>query len=258
MTQNVKIPISRWDGNKTVISSDKLARESLIVMYYNDVILSRLLGTPSDVRELFIGHLLSEGYLKKSQILELANFESTLESGIHKLFLDGPKIDFKNFNQERIISSSCGACDTDGLEELIHDLPILEPDTSVVDLDKIVDSLNAMKLEQKGFNSTGGMYAAGLINYEYNLLLVKEDIGRHNALDKLIGAAVSENLEISESILLLSGRCGWDIVAKACRSGIRTIVSIGACSSLAAKTARSSGMRIYSFVKSNNAVIIGN
>ncbi len=102
------------------------------------------------------------------------------------------------------------------------------------------------------------MHAAGLTNYEYNLLLVKEDIGRHNALDKLIGAAVSENLEISESILLLSGRCGWDIVAKACRSGIRTIVSIGACSSLAAKTARSSGMRIYSFVKSNNAVIIGN
>ena len=138
-------------------------------------------------------------------------------------------IDFKNFNQERIISSSCGACDTDGLEELIHDLPILEPDTSVVDLDRIVDSLNAMKLEQKGFNSTGGMHAAGLINYEYNLLLVKEDIGRHNALDKLIGAAVSGNLEISESILLLSGRCGWDIVAKACRSGIRTIVSIGAC-----------------------------
>ena len=230
----------------------------MIILYYNDEILVRLLGTPNDEKELILGHLYSEGYLHLSHFKEMGNFESYLELGVHKIFLKGPKIKHKKTEHERVINTSCGACDIDGLEELIHDLPILEHDSRQIDIEKIIESLDKMKLEQKGFNSTGGMHAAGLIDFDYNLLLLKEDIGRHNALDKLIGAAIIEKVDFSNSILLLSGRCGWDIVAKACRSGIRTVVSIGACSSLAASTARHSGMRIFSFVKPNNAVIIGN
>ena len=85
-----------------------------------------------------------------------------------------------------------------------------------------------------------------------------EDIGRHNAVDKVVGKALKENISLSNCTLLLSGRCGWDIVAKASRSGIVNIASIGACSSLAAKAARYTGVRIISFVKYDNAVIIGN
>ncbi len=228
------------------------------MLYYNNEILVRLLGTPNHGKELFLGHLYSEGYLQLSHFAEVGNFESSVELGVHKISLKGPIIKHKKIQHERVINSSCGACDMDGLEELIHDLPILEHESRQIDIEKIIESLDSMKLEQKGFNSTGGMHAAGLIDFDYNLLLVKEDIGRHNALDKLIGSAIIEKIDLSNSILLLSGRCGWDIVAKACRSGIRTVVSIGACSSLAASTARHSGMRIFSFVKPNNAVIIGN
>ena len=244
---------------ETTISSDELARESLLILNYNGEVLTRLLGTPGDTHELFLGHLLAEGYTKLSEINCLEKFESNIdELGAHELLLKGPKLKDESSDSERIIKSSCGACDADGLEELIHDLPILDKDLRKVDFNKLNISLDLMKLEQKGFKSTGGMHAAGLIDYDYNLLLVKEDIGRHNAVDKVIGAALRNNIVLSDSILLLSGRCGWDIVAKACRSNIRTIVSIGACSSLAASTARRSGLRIFSFVKADNAVIIGN
>lgn len=231
----------------------------MLILNYNGEILTRLLGTPEDGYDLFLGHLISEGYTKLSDIKSLENFESNIdELGVHELVLKGPKLKHERLSSERIIKSSCGACDADGLEELIHDLPILDKDLRKIDFNNLNASLDLMKLEQKGFNSTGGMHAAGLIDYDYNLLQVKEDIGRHNAVDKVIGAALRDEIDISNSILLLSGRCGWDIVAKACRSNIRTIVSIGACSSLAASTARKTGLRIFSFVKPDNAVIIGN
>ena len=231
----------------------------MLILNYNGEVLTRLLGTPDDGHELFLGHLVSEGYTKLSDFNYLEKFESNIdELGVHELVLEGPKIKDEMFDSKRIIKSSCGACDADGLEELIHDLPILEKDLREIDFNNLNMSLDLMKSEQKGFKSTGGMHAAGLIDYDYNLLQVKEDIGRHNAVDKVIGAALLNEIDISDSILLLSGRCGWDIVAKACRSNIRTIVSIGACSSLAASTARKSGLRIFSFVKPDNAVIIGN
>ena len=149
-------------------------------------------------------------------------------------------------------------CNSDGLEKLISDLPLIIKDQSKINFTSLNNSFHEMRDFQTGFQLTGGMHAAGLIDSDYNLLFVVEDIGRHNAVDKVVGKALKENISLSNCTLLLSGRCGWDIVAKASRSGIVNIASIGACSSLAAKAARYTGVRIISFVKNDNAVIIGN
>ena len=114
-----------------------------------------------------------------------------------------------------------------------------------------------MKTHQDGFRETGGMHAAALWSESTGLHCVAEDIGRHNAVDKSIGLALIQNINLSQQFLLLSGRCGWDLVAKASRSGIGTIFCIGACSTLAADTARHLGMRIFSFMKTDSSVGIG-
>ncbi len=101
------------------------------------------------------------------------------------------------------------------------------------------------------------MHAAALWNPNIGLRHLSEDIGRHNAVDKAIGSGLISGVSFEEEFLLLSGRCGWDLVAKAARSGIGTMVCIGACSTLAADTARSLGMRIYSFMKRESSVAIG-
>jgi len=90
----------------------------------------------------------------------------------------------------------------------------------------------------------------GVISY------FSEDIGRHNAVDKVIGKSLDSGVS-SSHILLLSGRCGWDIVAKASRANIPVIASIGACSTLAADCARALGIKLYSFVKKSSHTIIG-
>ena len=95
-----------------------------------------------------------------------------------------------------------------------------------------------------------------IMSKDGKLQFQSEDIGRHNAVDKVIGRGFNQ-INFNDSILLLSGRCGWDIVAKAARCNISNIASFGACSSLAASCARSLGITIHSFVKENNSVIIG-
>jgi FdhD protein len=114
-----------------------------------------------------------------------------------------------------------------------------------------------MNKQQDGFEKTGGMHGAALYRVGNNIQYVAEDIGRHNAVDKTVGLALLGEGIPNGAILLLSGRCGWDIVAKAARAGIGTLACRGACSTLAADAARSLGMRIYSFVKSTSCVAIG-
>jgi len=108
-----------------------------------------------------------------------------------------------------------------------------------------------------GFSKTGGMHSASLLDKNGQLMVLKEDIGRHNAVDKVVGYALLQE-QIDQAVaLLVSGRIGWDIVAKAGRMGIGTIVGLGACSTLAADAARSSNISIISFLKNESAVVIG-
>ena len=113
-----------------------------------------------------------------------------------------------------------------------------------------------MREKQHGFHATGGLHAAGLL-YDTHHVEVREDIGRHNAVDKVIGAHLLQGQSSRPLALLLSGRCGWDIVAKASKINIPLIASIGAASSLATQAARESNITLVSFMRKEQAVVIG-
>lgn len=220
--------------------------------------IANLLGTPADIHELMIGHLVCEGYLNSNlEFLKESLFQVELSSKSFLAKISSEQTITNPDNSNRLVTSSCGACNNDDLEQLISDLPLIEKDMRAIDFESLNRLFSSMREFQKGFQSTGGMHAAGITDLNGNLLYVMEDIGRHNAVDKVIGKALKEDIDISKSQLLLSGRCGWDIVAKASRCGVPNIVSIGACSSLAAKAARYTGVRLISFLKPDNAVIIG-
>jgi FdhD protein len=234
-----------------------LACEALVKLEYNGSIIANLLATPVDFYELMIGHLVCEGFMPTNPVHVEHSFNVEESSrSYHCSMLSQMEIDLASASN-RVITSSCGACNSDDLEQLISDLPIVEKDTSTINFNSLNKCFNSMRERQLGFQLTGGMHAAGITDSTNDLLFVLEDIGRHNAVDKVIGKALTSNINLSETTLLLSGRCGWDIVAKASRCGIANIVSIGACSSLAAKAARYTGVRIISFLKHDNAVIIG-
>ena len=252
MARSRRVGIHRLIDGKLRIQEDALAVECLIELTSQSKPISRLLGTPTNLRELFVGHAYSEGYgdIRHSEVKVHTHSSGSVQAQIGEEILPRP-------SNERIITSSCGACEADGLAELIDSLEPFTEQHPQYDHHLIFSAFLDMKNHQDGFRETGGMHAAALWSESIGLHCVAEDIGRHNAVDKAIGFALIQNTNLSHQFLLLSGRCGWDLVAKASRSGIGTIFCIGACSTLAADTARHLGMRIFSFMKTESSVGIG-
>ena len=239
-----------------VIVSDDIAIESLVKLTVNREPLANLLASPESCEDLILGHLLTEGYITHSTQIDKSNVITKVDDCgtilVDITIANATIILSKSFG---ITTTSCGACKLDGMELLVEGLPSVNPSNSF-EHSAIYHGLKEMSENQIGFIKTGGMHCAGLMSKDGILQFHSEDIGRHNAVDKVIGRGFN-HINFNESILLLSGRCGWDIVAKAARCNISNIASIGACSSLAASCARSLGITIHSFVKENSSVIIG-
>ena len=233
----VERPIHRLVDGKVKPEFDDLAEESIVTLFSNGEIVVKLLATPLDLEDLAIGHIRCEGR---------GHVESLTLDG-HDLHLNG---NFVNRATGDLLTAACGACTTGDIEQpldLVSHTICLESD-----IGKMIDS---MKKEQLIFSSTGGVHAAAVFNQNGDLLLVREDIGRHNAFDKAIGASVRGQFDAK--ILVLSSRIGWELVAKGVRSGVELIIAVGAISSAAEALARSSGITLVGFAASKNPAIIG-
>ena len=144
-------------------------------------------------------------------------------------------------------TAACGVCGKESLEDLDQALPTIARVECATDL---LDRLpERMRPHQTLFEATGGIHAAGLFTLGGELLGVREDIGRHNAVDKVIGRAVLDGAApLADRILVVSGRAGFELVQKALKAAIPVMVSVGAASSLAVEMASAAGMTLYSFV----------
>jgi FdhD protein len=211
-----------------------------------------LLATPIDLVELHAGHLVSEGYVEKIDSRDL--FRVRNDGSIY--------VDFQGRvyspRRERIVTSSCGACNHPDLSIEVPIKTSKESYFSDLDLLEICNALNSLTTSMKLFKVSGGSHGSGLYTISGDLEFVSEDIGRHNAVDKTIGKCVlNGEAKFAETMLLLSGRCGWDIVAKAARAGIPAISSLGAFSSAAVQLAREQNITLYGFVGKEGAWKVG-
>ena len=205
--------------------------------------------TPGDDVDLAAGFLLTEGIIAGSEDLEGVNrtglnrVEAQLRPGVT---LDAAKLDRHSF-----VSSSCGACGKRSIaavrvasrHKLVRGAPRVAAD--------VIHALpRALRAGQSGFARTGGIHASGLFDANGRLLELREDVGRHNALDKLIGSALlAGHIPLFRRILLVSGRVSFELVQKAAIAGIPVLAAVGAPSSLAVDLARSSGMTLLGFVR---------
>jgi len=244
--------IQRYENDSWALATESIAAEALVHLYVNERHVSTLLASPEHLEDLIIGHMATEygfPHLKTDEI-----HQSSGEEGFSATLQTTRTTDFES--RSTIVTSSCGACDRNNLSSLIAQTPPVQSPEHVLVFEDIVTSLHEMRSHQAGFEATGGMHAAGLLMNETGELLVREDIGRHNAVDKVYGFW-SKSTHSKPAALLLSGRCGWDIVAKAASMGTPVIASYGAASTLAAETARVANITLISFVRDGKAVVIG-
>jgi FdhD protein len=161
------------------------------------------------------------------------------------------EINTKDIHRNFYMTSSCGICGKASIEAIQQRCePSLLLDIPKVTLATINGLNEALKRHQQVFEYTGGLHAAALYSEKGDILLVREDVGRHNALDKLIGNALTQTiLPLSNTILLMSSRASFELIQKAVMAGISVIATIGAPSSLAIDTANTFGVTLLGFVR---------
>ena len=248
-----EIKVSRINVSKQTIEEKKdfVAEETSIHIYLNSIHYGTILCSPDQLEELVVGHLLSQGLLKsKDEIADL-----TLKTDGKCLVKLEQGIDAENRISSsqrlaRLVVSSCGSADYWPLSEVIDSLNINKFDmTPTVEAKIVLQSVRKLNSIAKQFRKTGGVHVAALYTIDGKLTALAEDVGRHNAVDKVIGVGVTKKLDFKNCFLALSGRLTGDIVLKAVRIGIPIIASLAAAISSGLEAARLTGVTLIGFVR---------
>jgi len=202
--------------------------------------------TPGHDEELALGFALSEGLRPTAARLPDDLAANTVE-------VAAPGFDPGRVQRNFYTSSSCGVCGKGALEAVAVEAARVTADLRVP-LSVVVELPNALRAEQGAFDVTGGLHATGLATAAGELLCVREDVGRHNAMDKVIGwSFLNDSLPLAENVLCVSGRLSFELVQKAAVAGCPVLVAVGAPSSLAVSLAEDRGITLCGFVRGGTA-----
>jgi FdhD protein len=226
----------RHDGGE-----DQVAVEEPLEIRVDGEPLAVTMRTPGNDEELALGFLYGEGLISGLREVGL-----TEEFAVNTIEVRGP-LEHDPGRRRFYTTSSCGVCGKGAIEEVVvHSVPLSGGPTVRRDL---IASLPD-RLEQPGFERTGGLHATGLFDTRGQLLIAREDVGRHNAMDKVVGRALQEGLvPLGERMLCVSGRLSFELVQKAAVAGAPILVGVGAPSSLAVALAEERGMTLCGFTR---------
>ena len=209
--------------------------------------ISITMRTPGHDQELAIGFLFTEGIIQASDQIKRVALE---ENSVNIHLIHSKNIDLGKLERNFYTSSSCGVCGKTSIEA-IKTVCSLPPSSADFQIEKnLIKSFPArLQQEQNIFNNTGGIHAAALFNIQGELMAMREDVGRHNALDKIIGHVLTQALfPLDNYLLFLSGRASFELIQKAAMAGIHFIMAVGAPSSLAIEMALEHDITLIGFL----------
>jgi len=252
-SETVSTRLLHWEvGAKPKKQSDTLVREEPLEIRVRGKSIAVTMRTPGHDRELAAGFLLTEGIVRqRNEIVELAPcLESDSPENTLNVFISpSVEIDFSRLTRHVFASSSCGLCGKASIESVHQHFPPIESKRSVA-VQTLITLPNRMRAAQQTFSKTGGLHAAAIFDLEGNLLALREDAGRHNAVDKVLGWGFLENkLPFDSHVLLVSGRASFEIVQKALAARIPIIAAVSAPSSLAVEFALESNQTLIGFLR---------
>ncbi len=212
--------------------------------------ISVTMRTPGNDDELATGFLFTEGILHNLNQVSQVSTDIWDENKVLITFAEKESPRLQTAERNFYTTSSCGVCGKSSIDAIKTVSSFMDQsDDLSVSADLFYNLQNALKKQQEVFQNTGGLHASGLFDLEGNLMMLREDVGRHNALDKIIGASfLQDKLPLNQNILLLSGRASFELIQKASMAGIKIVAAIGAPSSLALQLAEEFGMTLIGFL----------
>jgi len=239
------VRVLKLDGASKHDTDDVVAVEDPLEIRLRDTPLAVTMRTPGSDDDLVRGFLLTEGILLDPS--EIARVDRLDDSRLSVVLRDGVDVDPSRFQRNLFMSSSCGVCGKASIEAVqlfARPAPPFQVKRGV-----LADLTARLRAAQPTFDATGGLHAAGLYDLDGHALVVREDVGRHNAVDKAIGAAALERWPLPHCLLVVSGRQSFEIVQKAAVVGIGGVVGVSAPSSLAVELAKELGMLLVGFAR---------
>ena len=234
-----RVQLTRVPGGE---AADLVAVEEPLEMRVGGEPVAVTMRTPGHDEELALGFLLAEGLAPLRAVVPPDLAANTID-------VEAPGVDLGRIRRNFYTSSSCGVCGKGALEAVAVQAPRVEsglrlPATLVAELPE------RLRAAQRAFEATGGLHATGLFSWEGELLCLREDVGRHNAFDKVIGRAFLDGLlPLARSVVCVSGRLSFELVQKAAVAGAPILIAVGAPSSLAVELAADRGITLCGFVR---------
>jgi FdhD protein len=243
--------ILRLTGKEKSASSDVLAVEEPLEIRIHNQQLSLTMRTPGHDAELAAGFLFAEGVIKSAaDIAMLAPSPRNRDGNVLNIILaDGVACDWSKLKRHFTTTSSCGLCGRESIAAVRKRLPRVRAKVKVAA--SLLHGLpQKLRAAQTVFAATGGLHGAGLFDLRGRLLVAREDVGRHNAVDKLLGwGLLNGQVPFDRRILLVSGRASFEIVQKALTARIPVLCAVSAPSSLAVELAQSADMTLVGFLR---------
>ncbi len=238
-------PIYRIKGENINQEDDSIIVEYPFTIFIDDEEIITLLCTPKSLRHLALGFIYSEGFIDKME--DLDRLELDQENGRAYIYLKKRNKFNESFQGKRTITSGCGKGTV--FYNVLDSLKSIKIETAVeIEIEKIKNFMRSFSRKSDLFLLTGGVHSCAL--YDINGILVfEEDIGRHNALDKILGKALEDGLDLSDKFILTSGRISSEIILKAAKRGIPLVVSRSAPTSLAIDIAKELNIGLVGFVR---------
>ena len=265
---NSKYRTIKYKSNKSSTVDDLVSVEEPLEMmvcykknnkWVNDSI-SITMRTPNNDKDLIVGLLFCEGIINKKSEIKKIEFlgdkvgEFKIQNKIQITLNNGDNLDIKKLRRNFLTNSSCGVCGKTSMDSL----EIICKTKINKNIPKIKSSLitkipNILRQNQSEFSKTGGIHASGLFNLSGKALVIREDVGRHNALDKIIGYSfINSIFDTENQFIACSGRLSFELVQKSLMANIGLLMGVGAPTSLAIDLAKRSDMTLIGFVKSDS------
>ena len=255
------IRVRKWAGGQWTDSPDAVVMEEPLQLLLDGTELSVVMRTPGEDVELALGLLYAEGIVRslddvKEVRISAESDETASTVRVEASIVESNQVDVhlaraprRRPERSMLASSACGVCGAVLIEDLRRDLAVLPPGPSV-DPGLLPSLVERLRSGQGVFDRTGGLHGAGLFSPGGELVCVREDIGRHNAVDKVVGRMLLDRrLPLGDTVLVVSGRAGYEIVQKSINAGIAVLAAVGAPSSLAVALAREFNQTLVGFLR---------
>ncbi|MBS0578303.1 MAG: formate dehydrogenase accessory sulfurtransferase FdhD [Proteobacteria bacterium] len=252
---SVQLPVERWSGGRSAPAEDAVAEEMPVALVYHDVPHVVMLATPADLEDYAVGFTLSEGLVEG--VDEIRGVSVTHGAGVADVHVSVAWERFTALLQRRrnlAGRTGCGLCGAETAADAIRETAPVPPGMSV-SVAQLHEAIEALKGRQPLNARTGSVHAAAWVVPDRGIQVVREDVGRHNALDKTIGALARAGADFAAGYMLVTSRASYEMVQKCATVGIPMLAALSAPTAFAVRLAQRAGMTLVAFARSDRHVV---